>query len=131
MVRWAEVEVEVRGGYAVLPSGVSLVAVLHRHGRRDAAPMLCLADGWGAMRGAIGTTILHDSHNLLVMGREAADMAAAANALIGCGGGMAVASGGVVRSVFELPIAGLLAETGAWETAADFARFAGGGGCGR
>ena len=36
--------------------------------------------------GAIATTILHDNHNLLVLGRDPADMAAAANALIGVRG---------------------------------------------
>lgn len=83
--------------------------------------MICLANGWGEPRGAIATTILHDSHNLLVLGREPADMAAAANALIACGGGMAVAEGGTVRALFKLPIAGLLAETPPEITAADFA----------
>jgi adenine deaminase len=121
VVQWAETEVVVRDGVATLPPGHSLVAVLHRHGRRDEAPMICLANGWGEPRGAIATTILHDSHNLLVLGREPADMAAAANALIACGGGMAVAEGGTVRALFKLPIAGLLAETPPEITAADFA----------
>ena len=121
VVHWAEAQVTVRDGVAELPPGHSLVAVIHRHGRRDATPMVCLADGWGEPRGAIATTILHDSHNLLVLGRDPVDMAAAANALIACGGGMAVAAGGAVTALLELPIAGLLAETAAQETAADFA----------
>ena len=123
VVHWAETEVTVRGGVADLPPGHSLIAVLHRHGRRSPAPMVCLADGWGEPRGAVATTILHDSHNLLVLGRDPADMAAAANALIACGGGMAVAAGGAVTAILELPIAGLLAETPPEQTASDFARL--------
>ena len=50
-------EVAVRDGVAELPPGHALIAVLHRHGRRDPAPMLCLADGWGEPEGAVATTI--------------------------------------------------------------------------
>lgn len=85
--------------------------------------MLCLADGWGEPAGAVATTISHDNHNLLVLGRDPADMAAAANALIASGGGMAVAAGGAVTGLMPLPIAGLLAETPPGETAASFARL--------
>ena len=92
----------VRDGVAELPPGHALIAVLHRHGRRDPAPMLCLADGWGEPRGAIATTISHDNHNLLVLGRDPADMAAAANALIASGGGMAVAAGGAILLLLGL-----------------------------
>jgi adenine deaminase len=121
IVQWAETNVVVQDGVAELPPGHCLVSVVHRHGLRDATPMVCLANGWGEPRGAIATTILHDSHNLLVLGRDPADMAAAANALIACGGGMAVAAGGAVQAVLPLPIAGLLAETPPAVTAANFA----------
>ncbi len=81
-----------------------------------------LIEGWGEPRGAIATTLSHDSHNLLVLGRDPRDMQAAANALIACGGGMAVAREGEVKALMPLPIAGLLAETPAEETAANFAK---------
>ncbi len=123
VVHWDAAEVAVRDGVAVLPGRHCLIAVLHRHGRRDPAAMVCLANGWGEPRGAIATTILHDNHNLLVLGRDPADMAAAANAVIACGGGMAVAAAGQVTAVFELPIAGLLADTSPERVAADFARL--------
>ena len=103
VVRWAEAEVEVTGGVAAVPPGHALIAVLHRHGRRDPSPVVCLADGWGEPRGAVATTISHDNHNLLVLGRDPRDMAAAANALIACGGGMAVARDGAAVAVLPLP----------------------------
>lgn len=122
--RWGRVEVTVRDGcLAALPPGHALLTILHRHGRAPVEPRTALVDGWGEPRGAIATTIAHDSHNLLVLGREPEDMAAAANALIGCGGGMAVAQGGRVTGLLPLPIAGLLAETPPKETAAAFARL--------
>ncbi len=121
--RWGEAEVEVREAHAIPPPGHAVLAIIHRHGKAPALPQLCLTDGWGTPRGAIATTIAHDSHNLLVLGREAADMAAAANAVIAAGGGMAVAEGGAVIALLPLPIAGLLAETPPWATAEAFARL--------
>ena len=123
VVHWAEAEVRVNGGVAAVPMGHALIAVLHRHGRRDPSPVVCLANGWGEPRGAVATTISHDNHNLLVVGRDPRDMAAAANALIACGGGMAVAQNGAPVAVMPLPIAGLLAETPPARTALAFARL--------
>lgn len=114
------VEVEVRGGFALLPPEHACITVIHRHGRAPAIPRNILIEGWGEPRGAIATTLSHDSHNLLVLGRDPRDMQAAANALIACGGGMAVAREGEVKALLPLPIAGLLAETPAAETAAHF-----------
>jgi len=58
-----------------------------------------------------------------VLGRDPADMQAAANALIGIGGGMAVAREGRVVALLPLPIAGLLADTPPEVTAANFAKL--------
>jgi adenine deaminase len=121
--KWGSMEVEVRDGRALLPPGHACVTIIHRHGRHEAKPQSCITDGWGEPRGAIATTISHDSHNLLVLGRDAMDMQAAANALITCGGGMAVARNGEVVALLPLPIAGLLADTPPEETAANFARL--------
>ncbi len=121
--RWGTVEVEVRNGHATVPPGHAAITILHRHGRAPAIPRTSLTDGWGEPRGAVATTVSHDSHNLLVLGRDPADMQAAANALIEAGGGMAVAEGGRVTALLPLPIAGLLAETPPEETARNFARL--------
>ncbi len=118
---WAEVTAPVANGVVELPEETIMMAVIHRHGRAPAAPVLGVLQGWSRWRGALATTVAHDSHNLVVFGREPADMAAAANALIACGGGMAVASGGQVRAVLELPVCGLLSDAPAPDVAAAFA----------
>ncbi|HWX47827.1 MAG TPA: adenine deaminase C-terminal domain-containing protein [Roseomonas sp.] len=119
--QWGEITVPVREGRAVLPPEATLLAVIHRHGLAPARPVLGVLEGWGAWRGALATTVAHDSHNLCVFGHDPADMAAAANALIACGGGMAVASGGEVHAVLPLPVCGLLSDAPAPEVAAQFA----------
>jgi adenine deaminase len=58
----------------------------------------------------VATTVSHDTHNLVVFGKGPEDLAAAANALIESGGGMAVARQGRVVATLELPVAGLLSD---------------------
>ncbi|NKC30887.1 adenine deaminase [Falsiroseomonas selenitidurans] len=120
---WGEAEVTVRDGVAAVPPGHTVLTIIHRHGRAPAVPRTCLTEGWGTMRGAIATTIAHDSHNLLVLGDTPDNMAAAANAVIAAGGGMAVAEDGAVTALLPLPIAGLIATTPAGQTAENFARL--------
>ncbi len=119
---WGEAEAEVADGAAVLPDKAILMAVIHRHGAAPARPVLGVLRNWGAWRGALATTVAHDAHNLVVLGRDPADMAAAANALIACQGGVAVAAGGQVRALLELPVCGLLADAPIAEVGAGFAR---------
>jgi adenine deaminase len=106
---WIELEVEVRDGFAVVPPGLSVAVAVHRHGRRKPAiPQAAILDDWGEWRGALATTLSHDSHNLVVFGRDPAEMAMAANAVIGSGGGFAVVKDGQVSAHVKLPVAGLL-----------------------
>ncbi len=53
----------------------------------------------------IATSYSHDSHNLVVLGRDANDMALAANQLIASGGGMALAQQGEILAHVAMPIA--------------------------
>ena len=117
---WGEAVAEVRDGAVMLPDAAILMAVIHRHGKAPAAPVLGVLQGWSSWRGALATSIAHDSHNLVVFGRDPADLAAAANAVIDAGGGMAVATRGAVTAVLRLPVCGLLSDSPATEVAAGF-----------
>ncbi|CAI1866736.1 Adenine deaminase 2 [Serratia proteamaculans] len=118
--QWSETTVEVRNGEVQIPQGFSLIWVQHRHGRHQATPQLALLEGWGELRGAIATSYSHDSHNLVVLGRDAVDMALAANALIACGGGMALSQNGAILAQVAMPIAGMLSDLPAAELAQQF-----------
>lgn len=118
--QWNETTVEVRNGEVQIPQGYSLIWVQHRHGRHQATPQLALLEGWGELRGAIATSYSHDSHNLVVLGRDAADMALAANALIASGGGMALSQNGEILAQVAMPIAGMLSDLPAAELAQQF-----------
>jgi len=115
---WGEVDAEIRDGAVVPPPGHMLQLTVHRHGRIPAKPQAGLIAGWGEWTGAIATSVSHDTHNLVVFGRDPHDMAAAANRVIADGGGVAVAHGGEVTASIALPIAGILSPLPAPEVAA-------------
>ncbi len=117
---WGEAVAEIRDGAVVLPDDAVFMAVIHRHGKAPATPVLGVLQGWSSWRGALATTVAHDSHNLVVFGREPADLAAAANAVVAAGGGMAVAAHGAVTAVLRLPVCGLVSAAPAAQVAAEF-----------
>lgn len=118
--QWGEVEVQVRDDKVQIPDGFSLIWVKHRHGRHEAKPQIALLEGWGELRGAIATSYSHDSHNLVVLGRDPDDMALAANRLIESGGGMALSQQGKILAHVAMPIAGMLSDLPATELARQF-----------
>ncbi len=89
------------------------LAVVERH-RGTGNIGLGLLEGYGLKNGAIALTIAHDSHNIIVLGDNNADMAAAVMELKRVGGGMAVVEKGKVYSL-SLDIAGLMSSLPAAE----------------
>jgi adenine deaminase len=83
------------------------VAVVARHGKNRNIGR-GFVKGFGMQRGAIASSVGHDSHNICVVGTNDADMAVAVNRVIAMQGGFVVAQGGEVRAEVALPIAGLM-----------------------
>lgn len=79
--------------------------VLNRY--RPAPPATGFIRGFGLQRGALASTVAHDSHNLIAVGCSRDAMALAVNALIQTGGGIAVYDGDKTRTL-PLPLAGLM-----------------------
>lgn len=96
--------------------GLARAALVARHGKSGRIGRAWVY-GFGLARGALASTVGHDSHNLCVVGADPADMAAAANALRACGGGFAVAVGGRVTACQPLPVGGLMSDRPAAEVA--------------
>ena len=91
--------------------GLHKLAVLERHGVNGNIGK-GFVEGFGALDGAIATSIGHDSHNLIVVGSCDADIALAVNHLIAIQGGAVVVGGGSVRADLRLPVAGLMSDRG-------------------
>jgi len=103
------VEPKVHDGCIVTDTerDICKLAVIERHGCGGGIG-LGLIRGFQLARGALASTIGHDSHNLAVVGADDEDMALAARAVAEVGGGQAVAVDGKVLAVLPLPIAGLI-----------------------
>ncbi|SFV29554.1 adenine deaminase [Devosia crocina] len=101
-----------------IESDVIKVAVIERHGKNGNIGR-AFVTGFGLKRGAIASSVGHDSHNLTVVGANDADMAVAVNRLIELGGGFAVADGGEVKAELALPLAGLMSLKSFEEVAED------------
>ncbi len=94
------------------------VALVERH-RGTGEVQVGFVQGFGFETGcAIGSTVAHDSHHMIVVGTSDADMATAANQLAELGGGQIVVQDGAVVAQVELPIAGLMSNEKAQVVAA-------------
>ena len=96
-----------------LAPGVSLeqdivkAAVFERH-LHTGHKGLGFVGGYGLKKGAVATSVAHDSHNLIVVGTNDRDMVLAANAVRKNRGGLAVAAEGRVLGELALPIGGVM-----------------------
>ena len=66
--------------------------------------------GFGLKRGALGSTVAHDAHNVVVVGVSDSDIVAAVRALEEMRGGQVAVAGGQVEASLPLPIAGLVSD---------------------
>jgi adenine deaminase len=66
--------------------------------------------GFGLQRGALGSTVAHDAHNVVVVGTNDADITAAVQALEKMRGGQVAVIDGKVEAALPLPIAGLVSD---------------------
>jgi adenine deaminase len=105
------VEITRRDGAFVADTETDVlkVAVLGRHNDHGNVGR-GFAKGFGLQRGAIASSVGHDSHNICVIGCNDEDMAIAVNRLIALRGGFAAAAGGKVVAELALPIAGLMSD---------------------
>jgi adenine deaminase len=83
------------------------VAVIERHGK-NGNHANGFVQGFGLKKGAIASTVGHDSHNICVVGVSEEDMALAANRLGEIKGGFVVVEDGKVTGEIPLPVAGLM-----------------------
>ncbi|WP_417842832.1 adenine deaminase [Thalassospira sp.] len=105
----ATLEVSQNGLMPDLERDVIKVAVIERHGKNGNIGR-SFVTGFGLKKGAIASSVGHDSHNITVVGADDDDMALAVNRLIGMGGGFAVAEDGKITAELALPVAGLMSE---------------------
>ncbi|MGC9345874.1 MAG: adenine deaminase [Candidatus Bathyarchaeales archaeon] len=85
------------------------VAVVERH-KRTGNICVGFVEAFGLKKGAVASSVAHDSHNITVIGLSDSDMATAVNALAEVGGGIVVIQNGKTIGLVKLPIAGLMSD---------------------
>lgn len=106
-----ETEALVEDGNAIsnIENDTLKICVIERH-RATGNIGKGFVKGFNLKCGAIASTVAHDSHNMIVIGTNDADMYTAAVALIKCKGGKVVVKDGEIISELALPIAGLMSD---------------------
>jgi len=90
--------------------GLCFVTVVERHGKSSGNVAHGLLKDFGLTRGAVASSVGHDSHNIIIAGTNEADMQVALAAIREHQGGVCVVAGGKVTAMVPLPIAGLLSD---------------------
>lgn len=107
-----KLEVAIENGQvkASIPDDIAKVALIERH-RGSRRVQVGLVQGFGFDKlCAVGTTVAHDSHQMIVVGNDDESMLSAAHTLKQHGGGQVVVKEQKVIGMVELPVAGLMAD---------------------
>ncbi len=102
---------------------VCQIALVERH-RATGGVTNAFVSGFGYQgKMAMASTVAHDSHHMIVVGTDRAQMALAANRLAEVGGGITIFRDGAELALVELPIAGLMSDSPAADVAAKAERM--------
>jgi adenine deaminase len=97
--------------------GLCFVTVVERHGKSAGNVAHGLLKDFGLKRGAVASSVGHDSHNIIIAGTNEADMQLALATIKTYQGGVCVVADGEVKASVALPIAGLLSDKRVTEVA--------------
>lgn len=111
VTRKLQAEPKVEGGCVVADTerDILKLVVVERH-TASGNIGLGLVKGFGLKKGALGSSIAHDSHNVVVVGTNDHDIFAAVKEIERLQGGLVAVAGGRVQASLALPVAGLLSE---------------------
>lgn len=107
-------------GGAIMPDvsrDILKIAIIDRY--NNGTPSVALISGFGLKKGAIASSVAHDSHNIIAVGIDDESLCEAVNEIVRNKGGIAVFDGSETRSL-ALPVAGLMATEDAYEVADEY-----------
>lgn len=113
---------KVADGYAVSDTkrDILKIAVVNRY--QTVPPAIGFVKKFGLKKGAIATSVAHDSHNIVAVGVSDKDICRAVNNIIESKGGLSVVYDDV-QETLPLPIAGLMSNEDGFEVAEQYRRL--------
>lgn len=117
-------ELPIKDGFIDISNrdDLATLAVYERHGVNGNHQVAFVKD-FGIHSGAVASTVSHDSHNLVVIGKDYKDIRKAANLAVTNGGGIFCVQEGEILGGIELPIAGLMSRKSVIDLAKDTKRL--------
>ena len=111
-----EMEPKKEGEYIVADTERDMLKITVVNRYEDVPPAVAWVYGFGLDKGAIASSIAHDSHNIVAVGTNDEDLCEAINSIIDNKGGISVVYDGKV-SILPLPIAGLMTDEDGYDVA--------------
>ena len=105
---------------ADLERDILKITVVNRY--HNTPPALGLIQNFGLKRGAIASSVAHDSHNIVAVGTTDEELCAAVNAVIEAQGGISVVENNAIQ-VLKLPVAGLMSDADGYMIAKQYAQM--------
>ena len=96
------------------------IVVVNRYA--SATPSIAFIRNIGLTRGAIASSVAHDSHNVVAVGTNDADLCTAINAVIAEGGGVSISADGIT-DVLPLHVAGLMSNADGYAVAQQYSKL--------
>jgi adenine deaminase len=94
------------------------ITVVNRY--QDSAPALAFIKNFSLKKGAIASSVGHDSHNIIAVGCDDESICQAVNLVIAARGGLSAVGGSVNHRLLPLPIAGLMTDTDGYDVAENY-----------
>lgn len=112
-------EPKVENGKIVsdIENDILKIAVINRY--KNTSPAIAFIKNFGLKKGAIASSVAHDSHNIIVVGTNDKDITNAVNLLIKYKGGLCVVDD-QNENILPLPVAGLMTTKGAFKVAKEY-----------
>jgi len=119
---WAREKPRTVDGHLVSDPGRDIlkIAVVSRYA--DAAPATGFIRNFGLKKGAIASSVAHDSHNIIAVGVTDDDICSAVNLVIEDGGGLAAVSDDF-REALPLPVAGIMSDDDGYTVAEKYSHL--------
>lgn len=112
-------EPKVEEGFIVsdVENDILKITVVNRY--KNERPVVAFVKGFGFKKGAIASSVAHDSHNVIAVGVNDEDIAKSVNLVIKNKGGLSVVYDGVEK-ILPLPFAGLMTDKGVFKVAKEY-----------
>lgn len=114
-------KIENRNIVSDVSNDILKIAVVNRY--MNTTPAIAFIKGFKLKKGAIASSIAHDSHNIIAVGTSDEEICKAVNALVQHKGGIAVSDGNQIE-VLSLPVAGLMSPDDAFTVAERYTHIA-------